>query len=186
MGKKKQMEQEISAEPVRFDHLEAAPKSRKTKTKSKKTDFDSLEEFSSYIRDEAGDNEFDNLDVTLRYLPPFVMTETHGNEEKIKPGMNSLNKKFRRHLQQHVMRHLLPEISKMSGIDYDFKKVKEGFSNNLYGTAAAYQWDFMDDGNHGFGDDEYSNRNHWKVEVNVSTNSEGPYVDVGLKATPLE
>ncbi|VEU21496.1 DEKNAAC102602 [Brettanomyces naardenensis] len=183
MGKRSQhMEEEIYAEPVHFDHLAAPPRART----AKEMNFDSLDDFQRYIKDESGDNEFDQMSVHVKYLPPFIIQQTHGNDEKIKPQMNSLNKKFRRHLQHHVKRHLLPEISRMSGIDYDFKKVNEGFSSNLYGTTSAYKWQFMDESNHGFDESEYGKRNHWKVEVNVETTSNGPYVDVDFKATSLD
>ncbi|QPG73444.1 hypothetical protein FOA43_000754 [Brettanomyces nanus] len=182
MGKRNQhMEEEIYAEPVHFEHLDAPPRARTAKEMT----FDSLGEFQKYIKDESGDNEFDSLNLHVKYMPPFIANQIHGNDEKIKPQMNSLNKKFRRHLHHHVKRHLLPEISRMSGIDYDFKKVNEGFSHNLYGTTSEYKWQFMDDSNHGFDENEYSKRNHWKVEVEVESDSNGPYVNVDFKATSL-
>ncbi|KAF6005799.1 hypothetical protein HII13_000068 [Brettanomyces bruxellensis] len=180
--RRQQMEEEIYAEPVHFDHLESAPRVRNAKEKT----FDSLDDFERYIKIEAGDNEFDQLDLHVRYLPPFIVRQTHGQEDKIKPQMNSLNKKFRRHLKHHLKRHLLPEISMMSGVDYDFKEASAGFSQNLYGTTSSYKWQFMDDGNHGFNESEYSRRKHWKVQVDVESDSNGPYINVDFKAAALD
>lgn len=176
------MEEEIYAEPEHFDHLLAAPRVRNAKEKT----FDSLDDFERYIQNESSDNEFDQLNLHVRYLPPFIQHQIHGEEERIKPQMNSLNKKFRRHLKHHLKRHLLPDISKLSGIDYDFKQEEAGFMSNFYGPTSEYQWQFVDASNHGFEESEYSERSHWKVAVNVKTNSDGPYVDVDFKATALD
>ncbi|KAH3663334.1 hypothetical protein OGAPHI_005324 [Ogataea philodendri] len=137
-------------EPHDIEHLGAAPKVRA----SREMVFDSLEEFENYIMDESYDNEFDNMDVHLQYLPPFIMSEIHSNEENIKPQMNSLNKKFRRQLQHHVQKHLMPEINKMSGIHYKFTKAGESQEYNQYGTSSVYKWHYMDESNHGFEESE--------------------------------
>lgn len=182
MGKKNQMKQNIHIEPTHIDHLEKAPQFRN----SKEMYFESLDDFEKYIMDESWDNEFDNLDIHVKYLPPFIVNQTHGREEKIKPQMNSLNKKFRRHLQHHVKRHLLPDITRMAGIDYTFNKDGEELVPNLYGTSSVYKWHFKDDSNHGFKDDEYSVRDHWKVQVDVESNSSNPWIDVSFKSCSLK
>lgn len=167
--------------PTHIDHLETAPMVRA----SREMFFDSLDDFEKYIMDESWDNEFDKLDIHVKYLPPFIMSEIHGNEEKIKPPMNSLNKKFRRHLQHHIQRHLLPDIKKMAGIEYKFDKNGEEVVSNQYGTASVHKWHFKDESNHGFEESEYMNRDHWKVEVDVVSNSSDPWVSIDFKAVPL-
>ncbi|GME80344.1 unnamed protein product [Ambrosiozyma monospora] len=179
---KKHLRREIHVEPNHIDHLSAPPKVRS----SKEMNFDSLDDFHRYVKDETWDNEFDNLNLRLRYLPPFIVSQTHGQEEKIKPQMNSLNKKFRRHLNHHVQRHLLPDIKKMSGIDYEFKKAGEEMVPNAYGTSSVYKWHFEDHSNHGFDESEFANRDHWNVNVDIESNSSDPYVVVSFKATPVE
>ncbi|KAG7832925.1 hypothetical protein KL943_004373 [Ogataea angusta] len=175
MAKKQRQTQHT--EPIHLEHLEAAPKVRT----SHEMNFDSLEEFENYIMGESYDNEFDNLNVHLKYLPPFIMSEIHSNEENIKPHMNSLNKKFRRQLQHHLQKHLIPEIKKMSGIDYNFSKAGEGQEFNQYGTSSVYKWHYVDDTDHGFGEDEYKQRQHWRAMLDVEANSEDPTVRVDFK-----
>lgn len=135
MGKKN-MNKPVHMEPTHIDHLEKPPAVRN----SKEMHFESLDDFERYIMDESWDNEFDNLNIHVKYLPPFIVNQTRGNEDKIKPQMNSLNKKFRRHLQHHVKRHLLPDITKMSGIDYNFTKDGEESVSNQYGTSSVHRW----------------------------------------------
>lgn len=172
-------------EPVHIDHLHEAPSTRN----SREMFFDSLDDFERYIMDESWDNEFDNLNIHVKYLPPFIVNQCHGNEDKIKPQMNSLNKKFRRHLQHHVKRHLLPDINKMAGIEYHYDKAKEEVVPNQYGTSSVHKWHFEDASNHGFDDSEFKVRDHWKVEVDIVSNSSNPWIDVTYKAVsdkPIE
>ncbi|KAG0669765.1 Respiratory growth induced protein 1 [Pichia californica] len=165
-------------EPVHIEHLDKAPIVRN----SREMYFESLDDFERYIMDESWDNEFDNLNIHVKYLPPFIVNQTKGNEEKIKPQMNSLNKKFRRHLQHHVKRHLLPDINRMAGIDYEFHKEGEEKVSNEYGSASVYKWHFKDDTNHGFDESEFGIRGHWKVEVDIESNSTNPWIDVTYKS----
>lgn len=175
MAKKNQ--KPVHMEPVHIEHLEKAPKVRN----SKEMFFENLDDFERYIMDESWDNEFDNLNIHVKYLPPFIVNQTKGNEDKIKPQMNSLNKKFRRHLQHHVKRHLLPDIRKMSGIDYDFVKDGEELVPNMYGTSSVHRWHFKDETNHGFDESEFALRDHWKVEVDIESNSSNPWINVTYK-----
>lgn len=177
MGKKQQLSH---TEPVHLDHLSSAPKVRM----SHNVEFDNLEQFENYIKDESWDNEYDNLDVHLKYLPPFIMHEIHDNEENIKPQMNCLNKKFRRQLQHHFVKHLIPDISKMAGVDYKFAKAQEEQVSNAYGTSTVYRWHFEDESNHGFEEEEYQIRNHWKAELDIESNSSDPFVSVSFKCVP--
>ncbi|GMF05006.1 unnamed protein product [Ambrosiozyma monospora] len=172
MGKKKQSSANVAPKVV--DHLDPPPKVRA----SREQKFDKLEQFEEYIKNESWDNEFDNIDITLEYLPPFIVHEIHGDENNIKESMTALNKKFRRHLHQHLTKHLIPEINKMAGINYKFKKIDEELVPNTYGTSSVYHWHYEDKSNHGFEDAEYEKRNHWKVELDVTCNSDNPYVTV--------
>lgn len=180
MGKKQQQVQHT--EPQHIDHLVKAPKTRNSKEMS----FDSLESFESYIKDESWDNEFDNLNIHLHYLPPFILHEIHDDEEKIKPTMNCHSKKFRRNLAHHLTKHLLPAIKEMSGIDYKFDKIGQELEVNTLGTESHYKWHFKDETNHGFDEGEYQNREHWTVELDVESNSSDPFVNVDFRATPLK
>ncbi|ODV82704.1 hypothetical protein CANARDRAFT_30622 [[Candida] arabinofermentans NRRL YB-2248] len=178
MGKKQQ--QQSHTEPVHLDHLTTPPKVRT----SHDVKFDNLEQFEAYIKDESWDNEFDNLNAHLTYLPPFIMHEIHDNEENIKPQMNCLNKKFRRQLHHHLVKHLIPDISKMAGVDYQFDKAEEEQISNAYGTSTIYKWHFKDESNHGFDEKEFESRNHWIAELNVESNSSDPFVTVDFKCVP--
>lgn len=180
MGKKN-MKQVVREAPTHIDHLTDAP----TVRNSKEISFESLDDFERYIMDESWDNEYDNLNIHVKYLPPFIVTQIHGNEEKIKPQMNSLNKKFRRHLIHHVQRHLLPDITKMAGINYDFLKSGEEVVPNQYGTSSVHKWHWKDESNHGFDEEEYSHRDHWKVEVDIESNSSNPWINVDFKCVPM-
>lgn len=176
MGKKQM--KPVHMEPVHIDHLEKAP----TVRNSKEMYFESLDDFERYIMDESWDNEFDNLNIHVKYLPPFIVNQTKGNEDKIKPQMNSLNKKFRRHLQHHVKRHLLPDINRMTGIDYEFTKDNEEKVLNEYGSSSVYKWHFKDDSNHGFDESEFGKRDHWRVEVGIESNSNDPWINVTYRS----
>lgn len=178
---KKNSNQIVREAPKHIDHLESAPKVRT----SREMTFESLDDFERYIMDESWDNEFDKLNIHLKYLPPFIMTEIHGNEEKIKPPMNSLNKKFRRHLQHHIQRHLLPDIKRMAGIEYHFDKDGEEVVPNMYGTSSVHKWHYKDESNHGFEEDEYKNRDHWVVQLDVESNSSNPWISIDFKAEPV-
>lgn len=180
MGKDKSAK--IELEPRVLDHLTKEPKVRNAKEVS----FDTLEKFEDYIKSESWDDEYDDLTVHLEYIPPFIMNEIHGDEEKIKPQMNALNKKFRRHLHQHLTKHLLPEVNKMSGINYKFKEIDEGLVPEFNGLESHYRWHYEDDGNHGFDESEYKLRHHWVAVMDVSCDSNGPYVKVDFKCSPKQ
>lgn len=176
----KKNQQLVREAPAHIEHLESPPHIRN----SKEMTFDSLDDFERYIMDESWDNEYDRVNIHVKYLPPFIMSQIHGNEENIKAPMNSLNKKFRRQLQHHIQRHLLPDIKKMAGIEYDFHKEGEETVPNFYGTASVHRWHYKDETNHGFDESEYRNRNHWRVEVDVESNSSDPFVTIDFKAIP--
>ncbi|CAR21210.1 Respiratory growth induced protein 1 [Lachancea thermotolerans] len=72
--------------------------------------FEDLDTFETFIKNETEDEEFDHVNCHLKYYPPFVLHESHEDPEKIKETVNSHNRKFVRHLHQHVEKHLLKDI----------------------------------------------------------------------------
>lgn len=167
-------------EPRNLQHLTKEPSIRN----AKEVTFDDLQKFENYVKNESWDDEYDEFKVHLNYIPPFIMNEIHGDEENIKPQMNALNKKYRRHLHQHLTKHLLPEINKMSGIGYKFKEIEEGLVPEYDGLKSSYKWHYKDDGNHGFDENEYKVRSHWTAQLDISCDSEGPYVHVDFCCSP--
>ena len=73
--------------------------------------FEDLETFETFIRNETEDDDFENLHCVCNYYPPFVLHGSHDDPDKIKETENSHNKKFVRHLHQHVEKHLLKDIT---------------------------------------------------------------------------
>ena len=88
-----------------MDHLQPVPKTRSSSITSIESadepgtmkqvllpptikEFDELEQFESFVRDETWDNDFDYFHGRLHYYPPFVMKSCQNNLEKIKPTMN--------------------------------------------------------------------------------------------------
>ncbi|TID26240.1 hypothetical protein CANINC_002772 [Pichia inconspicua] len=178
---KKDHSKQIDLEPRKLEHLTKEPKQRN----AKECTFDTLSKFEEFIKNESWDDEYDAMKVHLEYIPPFIEHEIHSDEEKIKPQMNALNKKFRRHLHQHLTKHLLPEINKMSGINYKFKEIDEGLIPMYNGIESVYKWHYKDEGLHGFDESEYNLRHHWKAEMDVTCDSNGPYVKVDFSCTPV-
>ncbi len=179
---KKDNKPKVELEPRELSHLTKEPAVRN----AKELTFDTLAKFEEYIKNETWDDEYDSLNLHLEYIPPFILNEIHDDEEKIKPQMNALNKKFRRHLHQHLTKHLLPEINKMSGIKYQFKEIDEGLVPQMNGIESIYTWHYEDSGNHGFNEEEYSARHHWKAVMDVHCDSNGPHVKVDFKCSPLD
>lgn len=179
---KKDKASKIELEPRIVDHLSKEPAVRN----SREVKFDDLKKFEDYIKNESWDDEYDQMKVHLEYIPPFIVNEIHGEEEHIKPQMNALNKKFRRHLHQHLTKHLLPEINKMSGIGYQFKEIDEGLVPDFNGIDSTYRWHYEDLGNHGFDEDEYKDRHHWDATLDVACDSNGPFVNAHFVCQPRQ
>ena len=72
--------------------------------------FDDLEGFELFLKTTVDEDDFDRIHAQASYYPPFVLHGSHDDPEKIKEGQNSHNKKFVRHLHQHVEKHLLVDI----------------------------------------------------------------------------
>ncbi|KAH3683527.1 hypothetical protein WICPIJ_005501, partial [Wickerhamomyces pijperi] len=121
-----------------------------------------------FLHDATEDNEVAQCHAHVNYIPPFVLQESHNDPERVKDSQNRKNKKFVRHLHQHVEKHLLKEIEKNSGMSLHFGKaqVVEDFD--------TITWKYVDDTDHGLGEEA----EHFKVEVDVKCNSEGAFVDV--------
>ncbi|KAH3679989.1 hypothetical protein WICPIJ_008465 [Wickerhamomyces pijperi] len=143
---------------------------------AKQQEFEDLETFEKFLRDEKEDNEFNHCHAHINYIPPFVMHESHNDPEKIKDSQNRKNKKFVRHLHQHVEKHLLKEIVENSGLQLKFGKpqIMEDFD--------TLQWKYVDDGDHGLGE-EFE---HFTVEVDVKCNSNGAAIDVNYNTNVKE
>ncbi|ODV83805.1 hypothetical protein CANARDRAFT_9365 [[Candida] arabinofermentans NRRL YB-2248] len=166
------------SEPLHLNHLN--PKSNR-RPSSNVAQFDNFNEVEEYLKEATWDNSYDCLNVHMNYLPQFVMDEIDGNEQNVKSGMNYQNKKYKKELHDHLYQQLMPEINKMSGIDYQFEKSGEEILPNMYGTSNVYKWHFTDESNHGFDEEDYNVRDHWKVQLDVETNSTDPYVNVDFK-----
>ncbi|WPK25278.1 hypothetical protein PUMCH_002589 [Australozyma saopauloensis] len=179
----------------KLEHLKPIPKSRSSSITSiesedgtmqtvlkppPRKDFDDIVAFESYIRDETWDNDFDYCHAHLNYYPPFILKEVHGNLDKIKPTMNKNSRKFRRNLQHHIKRHLMPDMAKCSGFQMDFGKAV------MEETPKAITWKFQDAGDHGFDKEEEDMYDrHWKLELQVKCNNENPMVEVDYKSVPV-
>lgn len=72
--------------------------------------FEELEDFEGYIKEGFEDGEFERVHCRVNYYPPFVLQHHHNDPEKVGDLENSHNKKFVRHLHQHVEKHLLHDI----------------------------------------------------------------------------
>ncbi|EGW32914.1 uncharacterized protein SPAPADRAFT_60258 [Spathaspora passalidarum NRRL Y-27907] len=143
-------------------------------------EFDELEQFEAFVRDETWDNEFDYFHGRLNYYPPFVMKECQNNPEKIKTTTNSNSKKFRRNLQHHVKNHLVKDLERCCGYELNFDKAE------VVEAPGKVTWKFRDHSDHGFSKEEEDKYNrHWTLELDVSCNSESALVEVDYKAIPL-
>ncbi|CAK7894480.1 respiratory growth induced protein 1 [[Candida] anglica] len=162
----------------RMQALREAPD--RTGTPPPLREFDDLNAFETFVRDETWDNEFDNFHAHLTYYPPFVLQEVHDDLEKIKPTMNKNSKKFKRNLQHHIKRHLMTELETVAGYPMDFGKceIEEDFN--------TWKLKFVDQGLHGFTEEEEERlHRHWRIEMEVKANRENPLVEVDIKSLPF-
>ncbi|CDR38918.1 CYFA0S02e08592g1_1 [Cyberlindnera fabianii] len=137
-------------------------------------EFEDLSEFEQYLKDEREDNELTHSHARIQYIPPFVLAASHNDPEKVKDSQNRKNKKFVRHLHQHVEKHLLKEIQASSGLDLHFGKPEtlEDFD--------TITWKYTDD------QCLESDEGKFKVQVVVKCNSDGAAIDVSYDAIPME
>lgn len=129
-------------------------------------EFEDLDAFTQFLSDEIEDDEYFNSHVHLKYIPPFVMHESHNDVEKIKDSQNSKNKKFVRHLHHHIERHLLKDIQDKLGFDKEFENLGKFNDNN------EIKWVYEDEVVGSGMDHDY------KVKVEVKCHSDNAFVDV--------
>jgi hypothetical protein len=142
-------------------------------------EFEDLESFEQFVRDETWDNEFDYFHAKLNYYPPFVLKQCHDNLDKIKPTANKNSSKFRRQLTHHVKNHLFKDLEKCSGYPLNFDNVGVEESPN------KIVWKYSDHTDHGFDPEEEDKYNrHWNIDVEVCCNNENAIVEVDYKSMP--
>lgn len=135
--------------------------------------FEDLTDFETYLKNETEDNEFDNLFCKLKYYPPFVLKDAKSDPEKIQEKVNCHSKKFVRHLNQHVEKHLLKDINEalLQDVDLKFKnKSKDKQVNKM-------TWFYNDE--------REINNKKFKVDLQISCNNEGAMVEVEYRTTPV-
>lgn len=179
-----------------LEHLQAVPKARSSSITSVESveepgvlkqvlvpptirEFDELEQFEAFVRDETWDNEFDYFHGRLHYYPPFVMKECHDDVEKIKPTTNKNSKKFKRNLQHHIQKHLIKDLQKCCGYELNFDK------GEMKETFDKLSWTFKDETDHGFSKEEEDLYDREKLELDVSCSNDSAMVDVDFKAIPI-
>ncbi|KAL3231007.1 hypothetical protein RNJ44_00646 [Nakaseomyces bracarensis] len=153
---------------------EKKPKVATMTTKSGETlkVFEELGDFETFLRGEVEDNEFDHVHCKARYYPPFVLHQSHDDPEKIKDTENSHNKKFVRHLHQHVEKHLLKDIRELFGdpnLKFKSKSKDESFEK--------ITWHYSDESE--------LNDKRFKIDVDVTCTHDGALVDVDYRTQPL-
>lgn len=134
--------------------------------------FEELNDFETFLRGEVEDNEFDHVHCKAKYYPPFVLHESHDDPEKIKDTNNSHNKKFVRHLHQHVEKHLLKDIKEAlhkPELKFHDKSKDETFEHIV--------WHYGEE-------TEYHDRK-FRIQVTVTCNHDDAMVDVDYKTIPL-
>lgn len=141
-------------------------------------EFDDLEQFEQFVRDETWDNEFDYFHAKLVYYPPFVLKECHNDLDKIKSTSNKNSKKFKRQLNHHVKNHLFKDLEKCSGYPLSFENV------GMEETMDKVVWKYNDSTNHGFDEDAEQLDRKWNVDVEVKCNNENAMVEVDYKSLP--
>lgn len=180
-----------------LDHLQAVPKTRKMSMTSIESadepggfkevllpptikEFDELEQFEAFVRDETSDNDFDYFHGRLHYYPPFVLKECHDEIEKIKPTSNKNSSKFKRNLQHHIKKHLIKDLEKCCGYELNFDKAEEIESFD------KLTWKFKDETDHGFSKEEEDKYDrHWKIELDITSHNDSALVDIDMKSIPI-
>lgn len=156
-------------------------KNKKKHKKQKKTErgdrqFDDLEEFKSFLKLESLSDYDEKVHAKLKYYPPFVMSSCHNDPEKIKPSMNKNNKKFVRHLSQHVNKHLIHDIEENS----DFLEKMDMAANQEETTFDKLVWHYVDRKTH-----RSASGNKFRVEMDVECHNDDASVSVDYRAFPV-
>lgn len=134
--------------------------------------FEDLNDFETFIKNAVEDEEYYNMHCQLKYYPPFVLTESHNDPEKIKDTANSNSKKFVRHLHQHVEKRLLKEIK--DGMHLNDLKFKNKSKEK---TPEKITWFYSDEAE--------VNSKKFRIDINVTTNHYNAMVDVDYKTVPI-
>ncbi|ODV58186.1 uncharacterized protein ASCRUDRAFT_10447 [Ascoidea rubescens DSM 1968] len=128
--------------------------------------FDDLETFQLYLQSE----EDDQIHAQVSYIPQFVLNSCHNDPEKIKPSMNKKNKKFVRHLNQHIKKNLLTTLPESTGFSDMQLKLDDTID-----TPDKLTYKYTDHGDHS---------NKLKVEVEVGCFSDNANVFIDYKTYP--
>ncbi|KAL3232926.1 Respiratory growth induced protein 1 [Nakaseomyces bracarensis] len=135
--------------------------------------FEDLGDFEHFIQNETEDEEFDHIHCKLTYFPPFVLHEAHDDPEKIKDTNNSHNKRFVRHLHQHIEKHLLKDIKEA------LHKPELKFHNkSKEETFEQITWHYGEE-------TEYHDKK-FRLEVTVMCHHDNAHVDVDYKTVPIQ
>lgn len=141
-------------------------------------EFDDLEQFEQFVRDETWDNEFDYFHAKLKYYPPFILKECKNDLDKIKSTSNKNSKKFKRQLNHHVKNHLFKDLEKCSGYPLNLENV------GMEETTDKVVWKYNDSTNHGFDEEAEALNRKWSIDVEVKCNNENAMVEVDYKSLP--
>lgn len=134
--------------------------------------FEDLETFETFIKNETEDDDFENLNCQVNYYPPFVLHHAHDDPEKIKDSENSHNKKFVRHLHQHVEKHVLKDLKECLNLpDMKFH------DKNKEETFEKITWHY--------GEDAQIKEKKFHISVDVTCHHDDAMVCVDYKTQPL-
>lgn len=171
------------AESENPDLLKKGKKGKKSKNnkimKNKKLrEFEDLESFQNFLKMESLDDYDNEVHATLNYYPPFVLQSCHNDPEKIKISMNKNNKKFVRHLSQHVNRHLMHDIVEQENSSV-FKEPSHLRNVDKIDAFDKLLWLYEDENDH------VSTSGHkFKVKMDVECHNEDAKVSVHYDAVP--
>ncbi|CCK72775.1 Rgi1p KNAG_0L01550 [Huiozyma naganishii CBS 8797] len=134
--------------------------------------FDDLDTFETFIKNETEDDDFSDLHCQVNYLPPFVLHQAHDDPDKVKDTENSHNKKFVRHLHQHVEKHLLKDLKQ--ALNLPDMKFHEKSKDEQFDKIT---WHYAEE-------TEYHDKK-FKVIVEVTCHHDDALVNVDYRTVPL-
>lgn len=163
----------------------ADPSLKKKKGKNKKgknipknelRKFEDLDLFKNFLKMESLADYEDKVHAQVNYFPPFVMQSCRNDPERIKPSMNKNNKKFVRHLNQHVSKHLINDIK----VNSEFGDAMEFKNLESQDTFDKLVWHFEDLNEH-----EGPSGKKFKVAMDIECHNDDANVFIDYKAIPL-
>lgn len=136
--------------------------------------FEDLDAFRNFLKMETMNDYEDKVHAQVSYFPPFVMQSCHNDPDKIKPSMNKNNKKFVRHLTQHINKHLIADIKDNTefGEEMSFKNMDEE------DTFDKLVWHYVDTAEHEV------NGKKFKIEMDITCHNDDANVFVDYRAYP--